>query len=49
MAELPLGAVLSLTAWQNRNWGAFKGSGEWKLPQEEKSDPKELSGGEQEH
>jgi len=33
--KLPLGAVLSLTTWENRNWGAFKSCREWKWPWEE--------------
>jgi len=41
MAELPLGAILSLTTWQNRNWGMFKSYRVWKWPWEENSDPKE--------
>ena len=30
-----LGAVLSPTTWQNRNWGTFESSREWKWPWEE--------------
>ena len=41
--KLPLGAILSLTTWQNRNWGMFKSCWVWKWPWEENSDPKELS------
>ena len=40
--KLPLEAVLSLTTWQNRNWGTFKSCREWKWPWEENLGPKEF-------
>jgi len=43
MAEITFGAVMSLTTWQNRNWGTFKSCREWNWPWEENLDPKELN------
>ena len=46
MAEITSGSSFELnTTQQNRKWGKFKSSREWKWPQEENADPKELKSG----